>query len=129
VEAPHSMGREKHLGLSRDTQGHHRQGGQRSSQGEEIRRRDRGPPGEKRGYGFGWWPRMTGTRDLELTGLLVHKELGCGRVEDFGPMSGADPNHAPQGQPQENFFAHQGLPPPSHLGMSCRVRELRLLAR
>lgn len=27
---------------------------------------------------FGWWPRMTGTRDLQLTDLLILRGTGAG---------------------------------------------------
>ena len=34
---------------------------------------------------FGWWPSMTGTRDLELAGLLVHRGTGGESEGCWGP--------------------------------------------
>lgn len=79
----------------------------RALEGSEREGRKLGLVGKDRMVEFGWWPRMTGTRDLELAGLLVHRGTGV-EVRGVGGLgSGAGP-HGPQEQPPDNFFAPQG---------------------
>lgn len=57
----------------------------RALEGSEREGRKLGLVGKERMMEFGWWPRMTGTRDLELAGLLVHRGTGSESEGFWGP--------------------------------------------
>lgn len=63
---------------------------------------------------FGWWPSMTGTRDLELAGLLVHGGTGV-KVRGVGGLgSGARP-HSASGAASRELLSSSRSPITPHL--------------